>query len=331
MTLRIAVVGAGPSGFYATEALIERDPTAIVDLFDSLPTPYGLVRSGVAPDHQKTKRVQLVFDRIAQSDRVTFLGNVAVGVDVTVEELSRHYHGIVLATGATLPRPLGIPGEALQGVHSAFDFVGWYNGNPAQRDLVFDFSGESAIVVGHGNVALDVCRILASPADRLRRTDIAHHAFEALKGSRLRRISLLGRRGPAQARFSLPELKALGDIEGWTIEVKGLDLAEPHPASDDQRRIVETLHKLQAKGSTANDRLLVIRFLEVPVAAVGAGRLESVRLARPSLTGEPYEEACGLLFYSTGFVGAPLPGVPFCRASGIIPNQGGRVVGEDGA
>ncbi|WP_218574832.1 FAD-dependent oxidoreductase [Reyranella sp. CPCC 100927] len=333
MSLRIAVVGSGPSGFYAAEALLERDPTAVVDLFDRMPAPYGLVRSGVAPDHQKTKRVQLVFEGIARSDRVSFLGNVAIGVDVTVEELSRHYHGIVLATGAAQPRPLGIPGETLHGVYSAFDFVAWYNGNPDQRDLAFDFSGENAAIIGHGNVALDVCRILASPADRLRGTDIAHHALEAIKDSRLRQISLIGRRGPAQAKFSLPELKALGDLEGWAIEVKELEAiaGESQALSENQRRIVESLHKLQAKASPANGRRIVIRFLEAPVALIGTDRLEAVHLRRPHLVGEPYLEPCDLLLYSAGFGGVAVPGVPFCRATGVIPHRDGRVIAEDGA
>lgn len=342
MALKVAVIGSGPSGFYAAEALIERDRNAVVDVFDRLPTPYGLVRSGVAPDHQKIKRVQLVFDSIARSDRVNFLGNVAIGVDVTIEELSRYYHCIVLATGATSPRPLGIPGTELAGVHSAFDFVGWYNGNPVQRDLAFDFSGESAVVVGHGNVALDVCRILAFSADHLRTTDIAHHAFEAMKSSRLRQISLIGRRGPAQAKFSPAELKALGDLEGWNIEVRGLEAAidrggpvESRPASDDQRRNIEILHRLQARPSDANGRRLIIRFLESPVAMVGAGHIEAVRLVQNTLSDPAQsqtlsEESCDLMFYSAGFLGTVVPGVPFCGSTGVIPNYSGRVVGDGG-
>lgn len=212
--LKIAIIGSGPSGFYAAESLLRAERPVQVDMLERLPTPFGLVRSGVAPDHPKLKEVTKVYDRIARSDGFRFLGNVTVGRDVTVEKLRDLYHGVILACGAQTDRSMGIPGEDLHGSHAATEFVGWFNGHPDFRDHVFDLSGESAVIVGQGNVAADVCRILAKPVDELRTTDIGEHALDALAQSNIREIHIVGRRGPAQARFTPKELRELGEIPG---------------------------------------------------------------------------------------------------------------------
>ncbi len=211
--LRVAIIGAGPTGFYAADHLL-RQPglTAAIDIIDRAPTPFGLVRSGVAPDHQKIKTVTAAFDKIATHPRVRFYGSLDVGKDVTVDDLRRHYHQIVYATGAQTDRRMGIPGEDLEGSHPATEFVAWYNGHPDYRDHTFDLSAERAAVVGVGNVAVDVARILCRSPDELAKTDIADYALEALRRSRIREVYLLGRRGPAQAAFTNPEVRELGEL-----------------------------------------------------------------------------------------------------------------------
>jgi len=200
--LRVAIVGSGPSGFYAAEALLQSEHTTEVDILERLPVPYGLVRYGVAPDHPRLKDVADTYAAIARHPRFSFIGNVTFGKDFTLKELADCYHAVIFATGAATDRRLGIPGEDIPGCHAATSFVGWYNGHPDYRDLVFDLSSESAIIIGQGNVAIDVCRILAKSPDELRKTDIAAHALDVLAESRIREIHLIGRRGPVQARFT---------------------------------------------------------------------------------------------------------------------------------
>src|SRR5918999_1904029 len=222
--LRVAIVGSGPSAFYATEALIKSGHTVRIDMFERLPAPFGLVRNGVAPDHPKLKQPILIYDKIARSPAFTFLGNVAVGHDIRVAELQSAYHAVIFACGAETDRKLGIAGEDLPGSHTATEFVGWYNGHPDYRDRVFDLSQEVAVVIGQGNVAVDVCRILAKTVDELRHTDIAQHALEALGESKIREIHMIGRRGPAQAKFTHVELRELGDLAGCDPIVNPDDL-----------------------------------------------------------------------------------------------------------
>ncbi|MBV8182146.1 MAG: FAD-dependent oxidoreductase, partial [Mycobacterium sp.] len=210
--LQVAVVGSGPSGFYAAEALLKSGRTVNVDLVERLPAPFGLVRYGVAPDHPKLKEAILAYQIIARLPRFAFLGNVTVGRDVTVDELLAHYHAVVFACGAETDRHLGVPGEDLAGSHTATEFVAWYNGHPEYRDRHFDLSAEVVAIVGQGNVAADVSRILAKSVDELRGTDIAEHALDALAASRVREIHVIGRRGPAQAKFTNKELKELGEL-----------------------------------------------------------------------------------------------------------------------
>ena len=210
---RVAVIGSGPSGFYATEALLRSGAPVAVDMFEQLPVPYGLVRFGVAPDHPKLKQVTTAFDRIATMPGFRFVGGVSVGRDVSIDELRDSYDAVILATGADVSRSLGIPGEGCAGSHNAGDFVAWYNGHPDFRDVHFDLDCEAATIIGHGNVALDVARILAKTADELRRTDIARHALEVLAESRVREIHIVGRGRPAQARFSAKELREFLELE----------------------------------------------------------------------------------------------------------------------
>src|SRR6266545_4074000 len=211
--LRVAIVGAGPAGYYAADHLLRQDGVVVeVDMIDRLPTPYGLVRAGVAPDHQKIKSVTAAFDKVAAHPRFRFYGGVDLGTDITVADLRRHYHQILYCTGAQTDRRMGIPGEDLQGSHPATEFVAWYNGHPDYRDLQFDLSQERAAVVGVGNVAIDVARILCRSAQELATTDIADYALEAQRRSRIKEVYLLGRRGPAQAAFTNPEIRELGEL-----------------------------------------------------------------------------------------------------------------------
>ena len=218
--LRVAIIGAGPTGFYAADHLLKQKGHVVeVDLFDRLPTPYGLVRAGVAPDHQKIKSVTAAFDKVAAHPRFRFFGGVEFGRDLTAADLRRHYHQIVYTTGAQTDRRMGIPGEDLKGSHPATEFVAWYNGHPDYRDLRFDLSHERAAVVGVGNVAVDVARILCRSAEELAKTDIADYALEALRKSRIKEVYLLGRRGPAQAAFTNPEVKELGELADADVSV----------------------------------------------------------------------------------------------------------------
>jgi NADPH-dependent glutamate synthase beta subunit-like oxidoreductase len=249
--LRVAIVGAGPSGFYAAEFLQRQADPVEIDLLDRLPTPFGLVRGGVAPDHPKIKAVTRVYEKCAAHPSFRFLGNVMVGRDLTVEELRRHYHAVIWAVGAETDRQLGIPGEALAGSHAATEFVGWYNGHPDFRDRSFDLTQESAAVIGLGNVAMDVTRILASSPEELAGTDIAPYALEALRASQVLTVYLLGRRGPVQAAFTNPELKELGELAVTDVQVDPAEL-ELDPASaaeladGSHREAEKNLHTLRA-------------------------------------------------------------------------------------
>lgn len=348
--LRIAVVGSGPSGFYAAEALLRSGLAVGVDMLERLAAPFGLVRHGVAPDHPKLKEAILVYDRIARMPGFAFFGNVTVGRDIGVDDLRRTHHAIVFACGAEADRRLGIPGEDLPGSHTATEFVGWYNGHPDYRDRVFDLSGEVAVVIGQGNVAADVCRILAKSVDELRHTDIAEHALACLAESRIREIHLVGRRGPAQAKFTPKELRELGELADCVPVVDSADLAlnpESEAELADKRndgslKNVEILRGFALRTPGSERRRLYFHFLKSPVALLGGGRLEGVELVRNRLEGEPFRQAarpigqtevlkCGILFRSIGYGGVPIPGIPFDEQKGIFPNRDGRLVGGDGA
>ena len=349
-TLRVAVVGAGPSGFYATQALFRADRPIQVDLFERLPSPFGLVRSGVAPDHPKLKRPIELYQRIADTPDFTFVGNVCIGQDLAVETLRQHYHAVIFANGSESARPMGIPGESLVGCHSATAFVGWYNGHPDYRDEVIDVSCETAVVIGQGNVAVDVCRILTKTVDELRHTDIAQHALDVLADSRIREVHLIGRRGPLQAKFTHQELKELGVLEACTVEVDSEELLlnsasetelndTTRPAQDNARNY-KILKRFAETSSRARPRRCRLRFLLSPTALKGNKRLQQVILEKNQLSGPAGKQLaqgtgvlekidCGLLISSIGYRGSPISGLPFDRARGMIPNREGRIFKGD--
>ena len=350
--LRVAIVGAGPAGFYAAGHLFKQKDFAVeVDMFDKLPTPFGLVRAGVAPDHQKIKNVTRVYDKTAAQPGFRFFGNVRFGTHLGLEELKQHYHQICFTTGAQVDRRLGIPGEDLGRSHSATDFVAWYNGHPEYRHLEFDLSQERVAVFGVGNVAVDVCRIFCRTIEELETTDIADYALEALRQSRVKEVYMLGRRGPAQAAFTNPEAKELGELPGADIHVlpeeADLDDLSRAALEANPNRLTEKkvgmIRDFSTHPRTDKPRLLTIRFLVSPVEIHddGAGHVGGVRLVknvlyetddgrlRPRHT-EHYEELpVGLIFRSVGYRGVPLPGVPFHERWGIILNEKGRVIDEE--
>lgn len=345
--VRVAIVGAGPAGFYAAEHILKDEAThAQVDLFDRLPTPFGLVRGGVAPDHPKIKSVIRVYEKTAAREGFRFFGNVRVGHDIEVEDLERLYHAIVYTIGCETDRRLGIPREELPGSHAATAFVGWYNAHPDYAEEEFDLSCERAVVIGNGNVAMDVARMLALTGEELRQTDTADHAIEMLGRSEIREIVVLGRRGPAQAAFTNPEIKELGEMEDADIVVDPSEV-ELDPASaayleseeaDKTTRVnVETLREFSQRTPQGKRKRIVLRFLRSPVEIEGDGRVESIAIGRNELveeggtlrprdTGEREELECGLVLRSVGYTGIPIEGVPFDERRGLILNEGGRVL-----
>ena len=345
--LRVAIVGAGPSGFYAAEHILRDEAThAQVDLFDRLPTPFGLVRGGVAPDHPKIKSVIRVYEKTAAREGFRFFGNVKVGHDIEVSDLERLYHAIVFTVGCETDRRLGIPGEELPGSHAATSFVGWYNAHPDYADEEFDLSCERAVVIGNGNVAMDVARMLALTEHELRQTDAADHAIEMLAGSNVREIVVLGRRGPAQAAFTNPEIKELGEMEDADVIVDPaeveLDAAsrafvESDEADKTTRVNVEILREFAAREPAGKDKRIVLRFLASPVEIRGDGKVERIVIGRNELveeggtlrprdSGEREELECGLVLRSVGYRGIPIEGVPFDERRGLILNEAGRVL-----
>jgi ferredoxin/flavodoxin---NADP+ reductase len=337
--LRVAVVGAGPAGFYAADALLRATPAADVDMFERLPVPFGLVRYGVAPDHQTIKRVQVAFERTAALAGFRFLGNVEVGRDVSVAELLSGYHAVLFATGAAQDRRLDIPGEDLQGSYAATSFVGWYNGHPDFVDLKFSLSAERAVVVGMGNVALDVARILLHDRDELAKTDISSAALAALRESPLHEVVLLGRRGPAQAAFDQGELEAIADLPGLSVVMDGdVSFEDEADLPAAARKNLAYLARLKLQGPVGlAKRVLRLRFLASPLEIVGAGgrvtglRVEDNRLVgagphvRAEPTGNVWELPTGLVIRSVGYRGAPIAGLPFDGRRNVIPSSAGRV------
>ena len=350
--LRVAIIGAGPTGYYAADPLLRQEGVVVeVDLYDRLPTPYGLVRLGVAPDHQKIKSVTAAFDKVAAHPRFRFFGGVEFGKDVTLADLRAHYHQIVYCTGAQTDRRMGVPGEDLQGSHPATEFVAWYNGHPDYRDSQFDLSVERVAVVGVGNVAVDVARILCRSADELAKTDIADYALQALRASRIKEVYLLGRRGPAQAAFTNPEIRELGELADADIAVVPAEVeldpasrasVEKNPDRATMKK-VEILQGYALRKPSGKSRRLVVRFLVSPVELLGdaSGRVVGMRLTQNELYATPTgalqpratdrleELAVGLVFRSVGYRGVPLPGVPFNEKWGVILNEKGRVLDPD--
>ncbi|HEY5693087.1 MAG TPA: FAD-dependent oxidoreductase [Gaiellaceae bacterium] len=331
--MRVAVVGSGPAGFYAAGALLSADPPAEVDMIERLPTPWGLVRLGVAPDHPKLKSVSRAFERIAEQPGFRFLGNVEFGRDVQHADLVRLYDAVIYAVGAQTDRRLGIPGEDLPGSWAATEFVAWYNGHPDYQDIAFDLSVERAVVIGNGNVALDLARMLALTHEELSPTDATDASIAAIASSPIREIVVVGRRGPAQAAFTTPELQEMGALAGADVVVDPADLEGAQPKSTLAERNVSVLQELAAREPEGKPRRVVFRFFESPVAILGEERVEGIELVRNELdendravaTGVHETLSCGLVFRSVGYLGVELPGVPFDARSGTIPNEGGRV------
>ena len=334
---RVAIVGAGPAGMYAVEHLLERrDLDVKIDLFERLASPWGLVRGGVAPDHQEKKLVaDRLFDYYFHSPKLRFFGNVEVGRDVTTEELTQWYDAVVYAVGAASDTRLGVPGEDLNGSSSAREFVAWYNGHPDASHLTFDLSGDKAVVVGNGNVALDVARILAAPIDLLERTDIADHAMAALRESRIEEVVVMGRRGHLQSAFHNPELEefhGLGDVE---IVVEGVDLSDlPDDVHRDVRRKVETFRALTSRRISEPRKRIRFCYLVSPVEILGAEHVEGLRVRRNELkdgrieaTEDESEIKTSLVLRSIGYKGKAIPGLPFDEHGGVVPNDLGRVQG----
>jgi ferredoxin--NADP+ reductase len=331
--MRVAVVGSGPAGFYAAGALLSADPLAEVDMIERLPTPWGLVRLGVAPDHPKLKSVSRAFERIAEQPGFRFLGNVEFGRDIQHGDLVRLYDAVIYAVGAQTDRRLGIPGEDLPGSWAATEFVAWYNGHPDYQDIPFDLSVERAVVIGNGNVALDLARMLALTHEELSPTDATDASIAALASSPIREIVVVGRRGPAQAAFTTPELQEMGALAGADVVVDPADLEGAQPKTTLAERNVSVLQELAAREPEGKPRRVVFRFFESPVAFLGEERVEGIELVRNELdendravaTDVHETLACGLVFRSVGYLGVELPGVPFDARSGTIPNEGGRV------
>ncbi|WP_280468711.1 FAD-dependent oxidoreductase [Nocardia cyriacigeorgica] len=348
-TLRVAVVGAGPAACYAADELLRRSDVE-VEMFDRLPTPWGLVRAGVAPDHPGTKGVSNMFQSAFRRDTLQFYLNVEVGEHITHEELLEHHHAVVYAVGAASDRHMNVPGEDLPGSHSATEFVAWYNGHPDYADREFDLSGERAVIVGNGNVALDVARVLTVDPDELAKTDIADHALDALRRSNIREVVVLGRRGPLQAAYSSPEFMALAHLKGVDVVIDPAEL-ELDPASqailDDpdvepSLALKYTLAKEYAAASSEpGNKRIVFRYLASPTGLTGTDRVESLEYVHNELRSEGEQLVAratdrtgslpaSLVLRSIGYRGEPVAGLPFDERRAVVPNEHGRVIGEDG-
>ena len=343
---RVAIFGAGPSGLFLADALLKANPGPIsIDIIDRLPAPYGLVRYGVAPDHPKIKSVISTFAKTFEDERVRFLGNVSFGVDLTLEDVQRHYDVAAYSVGAAVDRALGIPGEDLRGNFSSTEFVAWYSGHPDQHGRTIALDTEAVAVVGVGNVAVDVTRILAKNVDELRTTDVPEYVLDELAVSRVRDIYLIGRRGPAQAKFTTPELRELGEIPNADviIDPKTLELDEASAktvaAKSALQRNLDVLRGLAARKPEGRPRRIHLVFLASPVEIKGTDRVREIVLERNRLderenavgTGVKDNIAVGMVFRAVGYRGIPLPGLPFDSRVHVIANQAGRVVDENGS
>ncbi|MEZ4630943.1 MAG: FAD-dependent oxidoreductase [Deinococcales bacterium] len=340
---RIAIIGAGPAGFYTAEALLKQAKVDIsIDLIDALPAPYGLVRYGVAPDHQKIKSVTKIYEKLFGDKRLRYLGNVHFGRDLSYEELKAHYDAVVYTVGAASDRQLGIAGEDLGSSLSATQFVAWYNGHPDYVNLNPKLDMKAVAVIGMGNVAVDVCRILARHVDELAKTDIADHALEALRESQVEDIYMIGRRGPAQTKFTTKELRELAEMVNADVIVKAADLELDELSQAEAEKDINTknnlkvLHEIVDQGVQNKPRRLHIRFLQSPKEILGEREVEGLVLEHNRLinhngeskavgTGEFETLPVGMVLRSVGYRGEPLAGVPFHEKWGIIPNEAGRV------
>lgn len=348
--LRVAIIGAGPAGFYAADSIFKQaNLVCQIDMFNRFPTPFGLVREGVAPDHQSIKTVTRIYDKTADNPNFRYFGNVTFGEDVTHEDLKPYYDQIIYAIGAQSDRRMGIPGEDLEGSYPATVFVGWYNAHPDHCDLDFDLSCERVVVVGNGNVAMDVARILLTDPDELASTDISDYSLEKLRQSKVKEVVMLGRRGPVQSAFTNPELKEFGELAGVNVKIDPHDLeldeasAAALPTDKNANKNVETMRHYLTRTENKGDKTIWMRFLVSPVEIFGTnGKVSGIKLERNKLvvqadgsikavgTGEYETLEVGMVLRSVGYKGAPLAGVPFDSSSGTIPNVAGRVTSTKG-
>lgn len=348
--LRVAIIGSGPAGFYTVSNFLKHTDVHVeMDMFDRLPTPFGLVRAGVAPDHQKYKTVTRAYNKSADQDNFRFYGNVEYGSDLKLDDLKAHYHQIIFCSGAPGDRNLNVPGEDLNGSYSATDFVAWYNGHPDYVDYQFNLEAESVAVVGVGNVAIDVARILLKTDEELAITDMADHALAALKNSKVKTVYVLGRRGPAQAAFTPPEIKEMSELDDADVMVPAqeaeLDSASRAAAEADKNiaKNVAVIESYADKESTGKSKQLVIRFLVSPTELMSddAGNVTAIKIVkneaivgddgsvRAQATDQEEIIPVGMVFRSVGYRGAPLPEIPFNDSWGTIANEQGRIVSED--
>ncbi|WP_373167513.1 FAD-dependent oxidoreductase [Mycobacterium marinum] len=346
----VAVVGSGPSGFFAAASLLKAADSSdeievAVDILEMLPTPWGLVRSGVAPDHPKIKSISKQFEKTAEDPRVRFFGNVVVGEHVTTAELTERYDAVVYAIGAQSDKPLNIPGENLPGSVAAVDFVGWYNAHPNFEHSTPDLSGRRAVVIGNGNVAIDVARILVTDPEVLALTDIADHALDSLRPRGVEEVVIIGRRGPLQAAFTTLELRELGELEGVDVvvdpaQLEGISDADAEAAGKGIKQNIKVLRGYTERAPRPGHRRIVFKFMTSPVEIKGTDRVEQIVLGHNELvtdedgwvsakdTGEREELPVQLVVRSVGYRGVPTPGLPFDQKRGIIPNTAGRVQGS---
>jgi len=338
MTIKVAVIGSGPSGFYTVDALLKGEKDVQIDIIDRLPTPFGLIRGGVAPDHQTTKKVARVYEKSALADGVAYYGNVEVGRDVSIEELKDMYDAIVLAVGAPRDRKLGIPGEDKIGVYGSADFVGWYNGHPDFTDLAPDLNTATVVVIGNGNVAVDAARVLVKTEEEMTATDLADHAADAIQASPITDVYMVGRRGPIEAKFTNVELREMGKLDNCLPVIDADQLPETVEGdwSDRDLRLKErnlaTMKEFPDVDPTGKAKRVHFTFYAKPAEILGGDKVEGIRMEATKVengrsvgTGEFFNIACGLVIPAIGYFSDPFPGVPFDADNGIVVHNGGRV------
>jgi len=338
MSINVAVIGAGPSGFYTVDALLKGDKDVRVDIIERLPTPFGLIRGGVAPDHQTTKKVARVYEKTALRDGVGYYGNVEVGRDVTMAELREMYDAIVLAVGAPRDRKLGIPGEDKAGVFGSADFVGWYNGHPDFTDLQPDLNTGTVVVIGQGNVAVDVARVLVKTPEEMTDTDIADHAADAVAASPITDVYMVGRRGPIEAKFTNVELREMGKLDDCQPVIDPAQLPDEVEGewSDRDKRLKDrnlaTMKEFPDVDPAGKSKRVHFTFYAKPVEIIGGDKVEGIRMEHTRVedgrsvgTGEFFEIECGLVIPAIGYFSDPFPGVPFDADNGIVVHNEGRV------
>ena len=339
MPLNVAIVGSGPAGFYTAEALLKGEGVEVrIDILDRLPTPFGLIRAGVAPDHQTTKRVAESFGRTALRDEVRYFGNVEVGRDVSLDELRQTYDAVVLAVGAPFDRPMNVPGEDKRGVYGSAAFVGWYNGHPDFRGLDPDLDTKAVAVIGVGNVAIDVARVLVKTPEEMADSDLPEYAAQAIQAAPITDVYMIGRRGPVEAKFTNVELREMGKLENCVPVVDAAQLPETVGSDLDDRdarlkaRNLANLHEFAERDAGEKPKRVHFVFYASPVEVLGTDRVEGLRLERTRLeggravgTGEIFELDCGVVVPSIGYRSVPVEGAPFDDDACIVPNDDGRV------